>query len=88
MDVRLDPSSIPLHPPPLADARNVGGAAQGPGPSVTVSKREFHGLAGAEEVDAATEADVSTRDDALGRLFFRAFNYPPPAMPQFPTDSR
>ena len=83
MDIRLNTSSIPQQTPPPAPARGVGGAAQGPAPSVTVSKREFPDLAGAEEVDAATEADVATRDDELGRLFRQAFNYAPPPMPTF-----
>ena len=50
---------------------------------MTVSKRAFPDPAGAEEVDAATEADVATRDDELGRLFRQAFNYAPPPMPNF-----
>ena len=83
MDVRLNTSNIPQQMPPLAPARDVGGAAQEPTPSVTVSKRAFPDLAGAEEVDAATEADVATRDDELGRLFRQAFNYALPPMPNF-----
>ena len=83
MDVRLNTSNIPQQMPPRAPARDVGGAAQEPTPSVTVSKRVFPDIAGAEEVDAATEADVSTRDDALGQLFRPAFNYAPPPMPDF-----
>ena len=83
MDVRLNTSNFPQQTPPLAPARDVGGAAQEPAPSVTVSKRAFPDLAGTEAVDAATEADVATRDDALGRLFRQAFNYAPPPMPNF-----
>ena len=83
MDVRLNTSNIPQQMPPLAPAKDVGAAAQEPRSSVTVTKRELPGLAGAEEVDAATEADVSTRDDALGRLFRGVFSYPPPPMPNF-----
>ena len=83
MDVRLNTSNIPQQMPPLAPARDVGGAAQGPAPSVTVSKQSFPGFAGAEEVDAAAEADAATRDDELGRLFRQAFNYAPPPMPNF-----
>jgi hypothetical protein len=83
MDVRLNTSNIPQQVPPLAPARDVGGAAQEPVPSVTVSKQAFPDFAGAEEVDAVTEADVATRDDALGRLFRQAFNYAPPPMPNF-----
>ena len=83
MDVRLNVSDFPQQTPPLASVRDVGGAAQEPAPSVTVSKRDFPDIAGTEEVDAATEVDVSTRDDALGRLFRQAFNYPPPPMPDF-----
>ena len=83
MDVRLNTSNIPQQMPPLAPARDVGGAAQEPTPSVTVSKREFPDFAGAEEVDAVTEADVATRDDELGKLFNKAFAYAPPPMPDF-----
>ena len=52
MDIRLNTSNIPQQMPPLAPARDVGGAAQEPTPSVTVSKRAFPDPAGAEEVRA------------------------------------
>ena len=83
MDVRLNTASILPQTPPPVSARETGGVSQEPAPSVTVSRREFPGLAGAEEVDAATEADVATRDDKLGQLFRQAFNYAPPPMPNF-----
>ena len=83
MNVRLNTSNIPQQMPPLAPARDVGAAAQEPRSAVTVTKRDLPDLAGAEEVDAATEADVSTRDDALGRLFRQVFSYAPPPMPDF-----
>ena len=83
MDVRLDMNAILPQTPFPASVRAAGDAAQGPTSSVTVSKREFPGLAGTEEVDAATEADAATRDDKLGQLFRQAFNYAPPPMPNF-----
>lgn len=83
MDVRLDINKIPLQAPPPASVREADGVARDAPPSVTVTKREFPGFTGAEEVDAATEADIATRDDALGKLFRRAFAYAPPPMPKF-----
>ena len=83
MDIRLDINNIPPQTSPPASVREADAAAQDAPPPVSVSKREFPDFAGAEEVDAATDADVATRDDALGQLFNRAFSYAPPPMPDF-----
>ena len=83
MDVRLDTNNIPLQTPPPTSARGADVVAHESTPSVTISTREFPDIAGAEEGDAATEADVSTRDDRLGQLFHQAFSYAPPPMPNF-----
>ena len=85
MEVRLNINNVPPQPPSPASVEGTGGTMQkdqDPS-SVTVSKREFPGFAGTEEVDAATEADVATRADKLGKLFDKAFTYAPPPMPDF-----
>ena len=82
MNIRLDTNSIPAQTQfQPASVREMDGAARDP--AVTITKREFPDFTGAEEVDAVTEADVSTRDDALGMLFRKAFAYAPPPMPNF-----
>ena len=83
MEVRLDMNKIPPQPPSPASVGEAGGSVQSAPSSVTVSKREFPDFAGAEEVDAVTEAYVATRDDELGKLFNKAFAYAPPPMPDF-----
>lgn len=84
MNIRLDTISIPAQTQfQPASVRATEGPARDPANTVTVTKREFPDFTGAEEVDAVTEADVSTRDDALGKLFRSAFAYAPPPMPNF-----
>ena len=84
MNIRLDTNSIPAQTQfQPASVREMDGAARDQASTVTVTKREFPDFTGAEEVDAVTEADVSTRDDALGMLFRKAFAYAPPPMPNF-----
>ena len=83
MDVRLNTANILPQTPPPVSTRETGVVSQESAPSVTISTREFPAVAGAEEVDAATEADVATRDDRLGQLFRQAFSYAPPPMPNF-----
>lgn len=84
MNVRLDTNAIlaqtQFQP---ASVRATDGATRDQASTVTITKREFPDFTGAEEVDAATEADVATRGDALGRLFQLAFAYAPPPMPEF-----
>ena len=84
MNVRLDTNAIlaqtQFQP---ASVRATDDATRDQSNTVTVTKREFPGFTGTEEVDAVTEADVSTRDDALGKLFRSVFAYAPPPMPNF-----
>ena len=84
MNIRLDTNSIPAQTQfQPASVRATDDATRDQANTVTVTKREFPGFTGTEEVDAVTEADVSTRDDALGKLFRSVFAYAPPPMPNF-----
>ena len=84
MNIRLDTNSIPAQTQfQPASVRATEVPARDQANTVTVTKREFPDFTGAEEVDAVTEADVATRDDALGKLFHSVFAYAPPPMPNF-----
>ena len=84
MNIRLDTNSIPAQTQfQPASVRATDDATRDQSNTVTVTKREFPDFTGAEEVDAVTEADVATRNDALGMLFRKAFAYAPPPMPNF-----
>ncbi len=84
MEISLNTSKMPVMPTELsAVGVKEAGSGKESRPAMTISTSEFSPIMGSEEVDAATEADVSTRDDAIGKLFKQAFNYQPPAMPNF-----
>lgn len=84
MEISLNANKMPAIPAELPSAgTRVGGAAKEARPAVTISSREFSDIGGSEEVDAAVEEAVSTRDDMLGRLFRQVFSYQPPPMPNF-----
>lgn len=83
MEINLNTNKMPLMPAELPRAAATASAREGSRPAMTISTSEFSSITGSEVVDAATEADVATRDDALGKLFQRAFNYQPPPMPNF-----
>ena len=58
-------------------------AGRAPNSPLTVSVTAGHPFA--QEVDAATEADLR-RDDPLGRLIDGVMNLPPPPIPEELTD--
>jgi len=83
MEINLNASKMPVLPPEMPATTAMDATDKHARSSMTISTREFAPIVGSEEVDAATEADVSTRDDAIGKLFQQAFSYQPPPMPNF-----
>ena len=64
---------------PVEVQKTTAGAGHAPNVPLTVSVTAGHPFA--QQVDAATEADLR-RDDPLGRLVDRAMNLPPPPIPE------
>ena len=83
MEISLNTGKMPVLPTELPHGAPTAETGKGARPAMTITTQAFAPLGAAEEVDAATEADVATRDDAIGRLFQRVFCYAPPPMPNF-----
>jgi len=82
MEINLNTNKMPVMPTELPAATTAVPSGKDVRPAVTISTCGFSPIAGSEDVDAATEADVATRNDSIGKLF-QAFRYDPPPMPNF-----